>query len=81
MPVARLSAWVALRCKDPIFQRFLGVADEPSAIDTVRRKCGVASRAEFDRDPAAKARFDEIIRFPFIDFSHHQEQQACLKSQ
>jgi hypothetical protein len=73
MPIARMSAWVALRCKDPLFQRFLGVADEPAAIDAVRTRCGVQSRAEFDRDPAAKARLDEVIRFPFIEFSHHQK--------
>lgn len=74
MPVTRLSTWCALACKNADFQRFLGVTDEPAAIDTVRTKCGVKSRAEFDRDPAAKARFDAIIRHPFIDFTHHQEQ-------
>lgn len=74
MPITRLSAWVALRCKEELFQRFLGVRDEQSAIDTVRSKCGVKSRAEFDRDPAAKARLDQIIRFPFIEFTHDQEQ-------
>lgn len=74
MPITRLSAWVALRCKEELFQRFLGVQDEQTAIDTVRTKCGVKSRAEFDQDPKAKARFDEIIRRPFIDFSHRKEQ-------
>lgn len=74
MPITRLSAWVALRCKDPLFQRFLGVTSEPAAIDTVRRKCGLQSRAEIDSDPQARARFDEIIRFPFIQFSNRQEQ-------
>jgi hypothetical protein len=73
MAITRLSAWVALRCKDPLFQRFLGVADEPAAINTVRTKCGVKSRAEFDKDPAAKARFDEIIRHPFTQFSNRHE--------
>lgn len=73
MPVQRLSTWVALRCKDPLFWRFLKVQDEPTAIDQVRTLCGVASRAEFDRDQEAKARLDQIIRHPFIDFTHHQE--------
>lgn len=73
MPITRLSAWVALACKRELFQRFLGVSDEAAAVDAVRTRCGVASRAEFDKDPAAKARLDEIIRFPFIDFSHNQK--------
>ncbi len=73
MAITRLSTWCALACKEPLFQRFMGVADEQSAIDTVRTKCGVKSRAEFDKDPAAAARFDEIIRHPFIDFSHRHE--------
>ncbi len=73
MPITRLSTWVALRCKEPLFQRFLGVDSEPAAIDTVRTKCGVKSRAEFDKDPKAKARFDEIIRHPFTKFSNRHE--------
>lgn len=73
MPITRLSAWVALRCKEPLFQRFLGVDNAKAAADTVRRKCGLKSRAEIDKDPAAKARFDEIIRFPYNDFyNRHQ---------
>jgi hypothetical protein len=70
MPVQRLSAWLALRCKDPLFWRFLNVQNEASAIHHVRTRCSVASRAEFDRDPSAKARLDELIRFPFIKFTH-----------
>ena len=74
MTVQRLSQWVALRCKEPLFWQFLEVHDEASAIDQVRTRCGVASRAEFDRDPEAEARLHEVIRRPFIDFTHHQEQ-------
>lgn len=73
MPVSRLSAWVAIACKSPTFWRFLQVKDEPAAIHMVRTLCGVASRGEFDRDPDAKARLDQIIRRPFIDFSNRQE--------
>lgn len=73
MPVARLSAWCALRCADPLFQRFLGVDSKEAAADTVRRKCGLTSRAEIDKDPQARARFDEIIRNPYTDFyNRHQ---------
>lgn len=73
MPITRLSVWCALACKQELFQRFLGVTTEQAAIDTVRRKCGVKSRAEFDKDPKATARFDEIIRHPFTQFSNRQE--------
>lgn len=75
MPVARLSTWCALACKNPTFWRFLQVDDEAAAVEAVRTRCGVQSRAEFDRDPEAKARLDEVIRHPFIDFTHHQEHQ------
>jgi len=68
-----LSVWCALRCSDPLFQRFLGVTDAKAAAETVRTKCGLKSRAEIDKDPAARARFDEIIRDPFTDFyNRHQ---------
>jgi hypothetical protein len=73
MAITRLSVWCALACKQELFQRFLSVTTEADAIETVRRKCGVKSRSEIDKDPAARARFDEIIRFPFIDFSNRQE--------
>lgn len=74
MAEQRLSQWVALRCKEDAFQRFLGVQDECTAIHEVRALCDVKSRREFDRDKEAAARFHEIIRKPFIDFSHDQEQ-------
>jgi hypothetical protein len=73
MTVQRLSQWVALRCKDPLFWRFLQVKDENAAVDQVRTLCGVKSRSEFDRDPAAEARLHQIIRHPFINFTHDQE--------
>lgn len=73
MPVSRLSAWVAMACKSPEFQSFLQVDGEPAAIQRVRTMCGVASRSEFDRDPEAAQRFHKIIRLPFIDFTHQQE--------
>jgi hypothetical protein len=74
MPAPRLSQWVALRCKDPLFWRFLLVKDEPSAVHVVRELCDVASRREFDTDPAAAQRLHQIIRFPYIDYSRDQEQ-------
>lgn len=73
MAVQRLSQWVALRCKEPLFRRFLNVTNEADAVDQVRTLCTVASRAEFDSDPEAAARLHQIIRHPFIEFTHHQE--------
>lgn len=72
----RLSTWVALRCKEPLFWRFLQVKDEPSAIHVVRTLCGVESRSEFDCDPEAEQRLHQIIRYPFITFTHDQESKC-----
>lgn len=73
MPVARLSVWAALACKNPDFWRFLQVSSEQQAIEQVRARCAVASRAEFDSDPEAAARLHQLIRIPFIDFPQRQE--------
>lgn len=73
MPIARISAWVAMVCKSPEFWRFLQVDDEPAAIQKVRTLCGVASRSEFDSSPEAAARLHELVRKPFIDFTNNQE--------
>lgn len=69
----RLSAWVAQRCYEAEFQRFLSVTSERAAADAVRTRCSVTSRAEFDSNPGAEARLHEIIRRPFIT---HQEQHS-----
>ncbi|MFM9434547.1 hypothetical protein ACFDR9_001606 [Janthinobacterium sp. CG_23.3] len=70
MTSQRISTWLALRCKEPLFWRFLQVANESDAIVAVRKLCDVTSRREFDRDQEAAKRFHEIIRHPFIDFTH-----------
>jgi hypothetical protein len=72
----RLSQWIALRCKEPLFWRFLQVKDEPTAIHMVRTLCEVASRSEFDSDPLAAERLHQIIRRPFVEFT--QENEPCL---
>lgn len=68
MPVQRLSAWVALRCRESLFQRFLGVDSEEEAAQAVRGRCQVASRGEIDRNPTAAQRFHQFIRLPFVQF-------------
>ena len=75
MPVQRLSTWCALRCREPDFQRFLGVEAEAAAANKVRALCGVASRAEFDRDPDAEARLHEIIRRSYQQYLQDPKNQ------
>ncbi len=73
MPVARLSAWAALACKNPAFQRFLQVDSEPAAVAKLRALCGIESRRELDSDTEAAQRFHEVIRKPYIQFTHQEQ--------
>ena len=65
--------WLAIRCAEESFWEFLGsiasVAprSEAEAAAVVRDYLQVASRAEVDTDPDAKARFDEL-RMRWIDW-------------
>ena len=68
MVTQRLSTWVALRCKEAQFQRFLRVPDEQLAAHSVRAICQVKSRGDIDRDPAAQQRFHQFIRLPFLQY-------------
>lgn len=68
MPGQRLSTWLALRCKEPQFQRFLHVPTEALAVSSVRAICGVKSRGDIDKNPVAIRRFHEFIRLPYIEF-------------
>lgn len=77
MATQRLSTWVALRCKEEPFRRFLGAQDEVTAAATVRAICNVKSRSELDRDPAAAHAFHRHIRLPYADFTHHQEKTCA----
>ncbi len=60
------SQWLAMRCTDEAFWDFLGriasvtPKSEAEAAAVVRDYLQVASRAEVDTDPDAKARFDEL---------------------
>ncbi|ATQ67749.1 MULTISPECIES: hypothetical protein [Methylosinus] len=53
-PIARRAA---MRCAEGGFQRFLGAADADGAAAELRRRCGVASRKDFDRDEGARGRW------------------------
>src|SRR3954447_2369653 len=41
----KLSLEAALRCREPLFQRYLEVSNENEAAEAVRRSCGISSRA------------------------------------
>lgn len=62
-----LSRWVAMRCREPMFQRFLRVPDEQTAAHSVRAICGVKSRGDIDRDPEAEKRFHQFVRLPYLE--------------
>lgn len=65
----RLSAWVAIRCKEPQFRKWLRVPDEQTAITAVRAICEVKSRSEIDTNPEAEKRFHQFIRLPYLQYS------------
>jgi hypothetical protein len=72
MATQRLSQWLALRCKESLFQRFLRVPDEATAIHSVRAICEVQSRGQIDTDDRAKQRFHDFIRKPYLKFTEDQ---------
>lgn len=74
-----LSKWVAMRGDDAEFAKFIkaqAVALLPQSAITaalVRALCEVTSRAEIDNDPAARERFNERIRGPWIKRTQIEE--------
>lgn len=77
-----LSKWVAMRAGDPEFQAFIASQARAllskSAINAalVRALCEVTSRAEIDNDPAARERFNERIRGPWVKRTQTEESTA-----
>lgn len=69
----RLSAWLALRCKESAFQAFLGVENERTAIAAVRAMCDVQSRKEIDTNEIAAHLFHQLIRLPYFEFLTEKE--------
>jgi len=68
-----LSKEAALLCQNPAFREwyaghlgYLAELSEPDAAAFMRNECCVESRAEFDTDDGAKARFINNIRIPFM---------------
>lgn len=77
--VARITArW----CRDPVFQRWIEAHsgrhrrrrddETPDQAEAMARAlilvaCGIKSRAELDHDAGAAARFDELVRRPYLE--------------
>jgi hypothetical protein len=72
----RLSTWVALRCKEPLFQSFLRVPNEQVAVTAVRAICEVKSRSEIDNNPVAERRFHDFIRKPYLQYQQDPKNQT-----
>ncbi len=60
-------------CREPAFLAWLGqlatphvVFTEAMAKDFILEACGVASRNDLDRNPAAAERFHELVRKPYL---------------
>lgn len=57
--------WLAFRCREGDFQRFMECESEPQTIDKVREICQVESRADIPTNEAATQRFMENIYTAF----------------
>lgn len=76
-PLCRLAC---IWCKDKDFWEWLyehygqgvPVENEDEAAELLRAICEVNSRSELDHDPAGAARFHNIVRNPFIEWSKNK---------
>lgn len=65
-------------CRDPQFHAWLAATTDlikprdGQAKAFILRVCGVKSRNDLDRDPAAAQRFHELVRKPFLEWKEHQ---------
>lgn len=63
--VGELCKWAAIRCTEPEFRRWCGVANEQDAAEFVRRVCHVESRTELDTNPEAAELLHSTVRRPY----------------
>ena len=78
-PDKPLARWLALRCKEPEFQRWAklregngGIQSEGNAAAVVRYLCGVTSRGEIDGNAHAEERFHRQVREPYAEWCARQ---------
>jgi hypothetical protein len=57
-----------MRCKESMFQAFIGAYDEQEAVSAARALCKIGSRAELDTNPQAAKRCHDLIRKPYSAF-------------
>ena len=72
----RACLWTVQRCREQAFQQFLGVDGEQAAAGRVKEVCEVESRADLDRDPIAKARWNKQIRQPYQQYLQDPKNQT-----
>jgi hypothetical protein len=81
--VGPICRWLALRCKEPRFWEWLAetthtvrgmTLSEEWAARRVRDLCGVDSRSEIDGNADAEARFESLIRKPFMRWNATETQ-------
>jgi len=72
----RACLWTVQRCREQSFQQFLGVDGEQAAVRRVKEVCEVDSRAELDRDPTARARWNEQIRRRYQQYLQDPKNQT-----
>ena len=63
-----LSQWVAVRCGEELFQKWIGVDSAEAAAETVRWLLGIKSRSEIDNDPKVRQDFEDHIRQPWAKY-------------
>lgn len=63
--------WTVQRCREQAFQKFMGVDGEAAAARRVKEVCEVDTRKQLDTDPTAKARWDNQIRRPYLNYQQH----------
>jgi len=54
----------------------LAPATEADAKEFITTLCGVTSRNDLDRDPAAAQRFHELVRLPFLEWKGGDDAHA-----
>lgn len=66
-------------CRDVDFHNWLaelapgaGYFDEEMAKAFITEACGVASRSDLDKDPAAADRFHQLVRAPYLAWKAQQ---------
>lgn len=87
-PSRELCIMACVFCKDAEFWRWMtsidpkgAMFDEDGAKTFILTACVVASRNELDTDPAAAARFHELVRKPLVDWKEERFKETFYDAQ